>query len=297
MTGCGLFVGLVTLDMLYLVERVPASNEKIVAMESAIAVGGPATNAAIAFSQLGAATETHGYRTQVVGRLGNHPLGQLIRAELEQYSVAMLDLAAERPEPPPVSSILVTRETGDRAVVSRNAVKAQATVADIPTEVWEAIAHHAVDVVLLDGHQMAVSRAIAQQTKAQRIPVVVDGGSWKAGFEEVLPYVDYAICSANFHPPGCTTPSEVIGYLSGLGIPHIAITHGAHPIRYQTPHREGSIPVPVVHAVNTLGAGDIFHGAFCHFLLQHGFVVALEQAAQVAAEFCTDFGPRLQTSR
>ena len=46
------------------------------------------------------------------------------------------------------------------------------------------------------------------------------------------------------------------------------------------------------------GAGDVFHGAFCHALLRAGtldeavFVAALRRAAEVAAESCRWFGTR-----
>ncbi len=45
----GLFVGLITLDLIYLCDRSPEKNEKIVASEQKIVAGGPATNAAITF--------------------------------------------------------------------------------------------------------------------------------------------------------------------------------------------------------------------------------------------------------
>lgn len=48
----GLFVGLITLDVMYLTPHLPAPNQKIVAQDYAIAAGGPATNAAIAFQYL-----------------------------------------------------------------------------------------------------------------------------------------------------------------------------------------------------------------------------------------------------
>jgi hypothetical protein len=83
-----------------------------------------------------------------------------------------------------------------------------------------------VNIVLIDGHQMAVGEEIARKAKENHIPVVIDGGSWKPGFENVLPFVDYALCSANFYPPGCNTTEEVFSYLSEMGIPHIAITNG-----------------------------------------------------------------------
>jgi len=52
-----------------------------------------------------------------------------------------------------------------------------------------------IDIVLIDGHQIAAGQAIAQVAKANNIPVIIDGGSWKPGFETVLPWANYAICS------------------------------------------------------------------------------------------------------
>jgi sugar/nucleoside kinase (ribokinase family) len=145
---------------------------------------------------------------------------------------------------------------------------------------------------MIDGHQMMVSGAIAKLAKANHIPIVIDGGSWKPGFETVLPFVDYAICSANFYPPGCHNRAEVFAYLAEMSIPHIAITHGENPIQYLSLGESGELPIPQIQAVDTLGAGDIFHGAFCHYILQENFTQALASATKVAAYSCQFFGTR-----
>jgi sugar/nucleoside kinase (ribokinase family) len=284
---CGLFVGLITLDFIYLVDQVPASNQKIVAREHTIAAGGPATNAAVAFSYLSRAGESKRDRTTVLGSLGTHPMAQLIRADLQECNVAIADLSPTRSDSPPVSSILVTESTGERAVISINAVNAQVSRDAIPANMLQD-----VEVVLIDGHQMAVGEAIAQQASDRQIPVVIDAGSWKLGFERVLPYATYVICSANFRPPACHTQTEVCEFLKNLGVSHIAITQGEQPIRYCTPQGSGDIPVPSITSVDTLGAGDIFHGAFCYFILHAGCTEALSQAAAVASRACQYFGTR-----
>jgi sugar/nucleoside kinase (ribokinase family) len=229
----------------------------------------------------------------------------LIMSDLETWGVAIADLMPYHSELPPVSSIFIPAATGDRAVVSMNATRCQALVEHIPTDVLHDGQLETVDIVLVDGHQMMVGEAIAQAAKQQGIPVVIDGGSWKPGFDTVLPYADIAICSANFYPPDCRDLDEVIEYLQALGIPHIAITQGDRPIRYDTSGKSGLLPVPAIQPIDTLGAGDIFHGAFCHFLLnamrprQHGatvtlelFVAALESASAIAAQSCQSFGTR-----
>ncbi|MBL1177094.1 MAG: sugar kinase [Pantanalinema sp. GBBB05] len=276
----GLFVGLVTLDLIYRTAQLPDRNQKLVASDYLVAAGGPATNAAVAFSYLGNSAT-------VLGGVGSHPITHLILTDLRQCGVTVIDLAPSQLTPPPVSSILVTDTTGDRAIISINAVKTQAIADAIPANVFKPI-----EVVLIDGHQIAVGQAIAQQAKAQGIPIVLDGGSWKPGLETILPWIDYAICSANFQPPGCHSEADVFGYLTKLGIPHIAVTHGEQPIQYRARTQSGTIAVPSIPAVDTLGAGDIFHGAFCHYLLQTSFVEALAQAAEVAAHSCRFFGTR-----
>jgi sugar/nucleoside kinase (ribokinase family) len=276
----GLFVGLVTLDLIYRVEALPDINQKIVALDYTVAAGGPATNASVAFNYLG-------NRARLTGVVGNHPITGLIQGDLEQYAVEVIDLDSTQIEPPPTSSILVTQATGERAVISLNALRHQAEVDTLPASILQGI-----DIVLIDGHQLTVGAKVAQWAKKDGIPVVMDGGSWKPGLELILPWVDYAICSANFYPPGCSVSAEVFEYLGNLGISHIAITHGGDPIEWSQSGRCGTVAVSPSQVVDTLGAGDIFHGAFCHYILQETFMDALAHAAAIATRSCQSFGTR-----
>jgi sugar/nucleoside kinase (ribokinase family) len=286
--SAGLFVGMTTLDLIYLAPQFPRSNEKLVAIDSTTAAGGPATNAAVAFQSLG-------NQAKLLSAIGQHPMTPMIRADLLDCGLSLWDLAPDRVESPPVSSIVITSGTGDRAVISINATRFQADITQIPTEILQD-----VQIVLIDGHQMAVGAAIAAQAKTLGIPVAIDGGSWKPGFETVLPYVDYAVCAANFRPPNCDSIDSVFDFLADFGIPYAAITQGAEPILYRDGLRptfgqrgqSGEIPVPQIQSVDTLGAGDFFHGAFCHFILQMPFPEALGQAAVVAGRSCQSFGSR-----
>jgi sugar/nucleoside kinase (ribokinase family) len=275
----GLFIGLITLDFIYLVDKYPNPNEKIVASDYTVAAGGPATNAAVTFQYLG-------NQTLLMGVLGEHPMTQLIKNDLSQIGLIFEDLDPSYSDSPPVSSIIVTKETGDRAVISINATKSQAKSQEISPQFLSNI-----DLILIDGHQIEVSETIAKL--AQNTPIILDGGSWKPGLEKILPYINYALCSENFYPPHCQNEKEVFAYLWGLGIPYIAITHGEKEINYQEKGEFGSIPVPQINAIDTLGAGDIFHGAFCHYIRQETFTQALASSAQIASFSCQHFGTRL----
>jgi sugar/nucleoside kinase (ribokinase family) len=279
----GLFIGLTTLDLIYQTNQPLKSNHKFVATDMAIAAGGPATNAAIAFQSLG-------NTAQVVSALGRHPLTQMVRDDFSQQGVHHADLLPDLPMPP-ISSIIVDARNGDRTVISRNAVLCQVDAESLVFHIPDLLEQ--IDIILVDGHQIPVSVAIAQKAQQHNIPVVLDGGSWKSGLEALLPWVDFAICSANFHPPECTTPDAVLTYLiEVLRQPHSAITQGSSPILYHQCGAKGTLPVQPINPIDTLGAGDAFHGAFCHWILRTDFVTALQKAAEVAAIACQSFGTR-----
>ncbi|MFN7658722.1 MAG: PfkB family carbohydrate kinase, partial [Dolichospermum sp.] len=132
MTNLGLFVGLITLDFIYLADSPPQNNQKLVATDYTVAAGGPATNAAVTFSHLG-------NQATVLGVLGSHQITQLISRDLENCQVTIIDLESHKNTPPPVSSIIVTQGTGERAVISINAIKTQANINSIPASILENI--------------------------------------------------------------------------------------------------------------------------------------------------------------
>ena len=269
-----------TLDLIYLAGKPPGENQKVVASDCTIAAGGPAANAAVTFSYLGNAAVW-------AGVLGTHAIAQLIRADLAEYNVRIIDLEPGRSHSPPVSSIIVTEATGDRAVVSINATKSQVDRQAINQDILTS-----VNIVLVDGHQIAASKEIAQLAHSKNIPILLDGGSWKPGLEEILPFIEWAVCSDNFHPPNCDNSEQVFAYLSAAGISHIAITRGEKSILYLSNGTYSSIEVPQIQATDTLGAGDIFHGAFCHYILQNNFTDTLTAAAKIASHSCKKFGTR-----
>jgi len=281
MAKTGVFVGLITLDCIYQTRSALQPNEKQVADDVLLAAGGPATNAAIAFSALGG-------RAKLVGVLGQHPLATVIRDDLAQHGVELVDLLPAVTAPPPFSSILVNVATGDRAVISRNAVD-RPQPSDLPS--GELLAQ--ADCLLIDGHQMPLSAQLAPMAQSRQISVVVDGGSWKSGFEQVLSFATAVIASANFAPPGSGTEAAAIAYLRQLQIPQVAVTRGERPILYATEAASGELAVPTIQPIDTLGAGDIFHGAFCAQLANGAdFLTALSGAGQVAAIACQSFGTR-----
>lgn len=276
----GLFVGLSTIDVVYCVDKFPAPNSKIAAQSQDVFVGGPATNAAIAYAHLGG-------EASLVSGIGRHALADVIRKEAEARSIRHIDLSPAFDQPPAISSISVDT-AGRRNVISANGARIAAAAAEVDERAMEQ-----ARVMLVDGHFMPACQAWAAAAHARGIPVVLDGGSWKEGSEELLTNVAIAICSADFRPPGCSNEEKTVRYLKQRGVKHVAITHGAEPVLFESGSSSGTLRVPQVEAVDTMGAGDIFHGAFCFFVsIGHGFVEALAEAAQIASESCRYRGSR-----
>lgn len=276
----GIFVGLSTLDIVYAVDEFPRANSKVAARSQDVFTGGPATNASIAFAHLGG-------RASLVTAVGRHALADSIKAELRHYSVNLIDLNPDFALSPVISSISVDK-MGERNVVSANAVRV--SVPDV--QVNQAALENA-SILLVDGHYMPACQAWASSARARGVPVVLDGGSWKPGTEILLRFVDTAICSDDFAPPGCATKDDVMAYLKHCGVRNMAITRSDLPIVYRTSAASGLLPVPKIEPIDTMGAGDIFHGAFCYFASAGcEFIQALAEAAKVAAESCRHRGTR-----
>jgi sugar/nucleoside kinase (ribokinase family) len=276
----GIFVGLATVDIVYRVDSFPGANSKVTARSQEIFAGGPATNASIAFSHLGGSPA-------LVATVGRHVLANAILDEIKEYGIQLIDLNPEFDRPPSLSSVCVN-DAGERNVVSANALR----ISTPPAQIDEILLDEA-SIVLVDGHSMRAAQAWSKAAHERGMPVVLDGGSWKDGTGELLKSIDTAICSADFLPPGCRNEQDVIAYLQSHGVTKIAITKGAQPIRFVSAANSGVVPVPHVDAVDTMGAGDIFHGAYCYYASTgRGFEEALRAAAKVAAESCRFHGTR-----
>lgn len=276
----GIFVGLSTIDVVYGVDEFPTANSKVAARSQEVFVGGPATNASIAFAHLGG-------KSSLVTAVGCHPLVSVVKEELRKYSVQLIELNSAFDQMPVISSVSVD-SAGRRNVVSATLARVPVPPAKVDLELCAQAA-----VLLVDGHYMQACQAWARAARACGTPVVLDAGSWKQGTSELLQSVDTAICSADFLPPACATEEDVFHYLKARGVASMAITRGADPVLFVSGPDSGVMPVPKVSVVDTMGAGDIFHGAFCHFTsIGLGFVEALRKAAAVASSSCRFHGAR-----
>jgi len=243
----GLFVGLATLDLVQRVPQRPGVNEKVVAQRSDIAAGGPAAVAAVTFGALGG-------RSVLLSALGPGPVARLAAAELDRTGVHIVDAWSAGTDLS-ISAITVVDDTGQRSVVSRNAEDLTAVPpADLLALVGDA------DVVLIDGHHPELAVAAARAAQAVGIPVVLDCGSPKPVYAELVPLADAVVCSACFVADADRSDAAAATLLAD-GARLVAMTAGAAPVRWWTRQDSGVLMVPWVAVRDTVGAGDVLHGA------------------------------------
>ncbi|WP_025348304.1 PfkB family carbohydrate kinase [Nocardia nova] len=275
-----LFAGLATVDLAYAVDAYPAEDTKTRARDQFLGAGGPAANAAVACAVLSGGA-------RLITALGRHPLTGLARDDLARNGVDVVDTTPEREEPPPVSSIVVATESGTRTIVSPDGSGIEAPFDGRIAE-WVREA----PVVLIDGHHPELALGVAETARRAGVPVVLDAGRWRPEHDALLPLVDIAICSASFAPPDIA-PADLFGALHRTGPRFVAVTHGPDPIDYSAKGVRGEIEVRASGGGDTLGAGDILHGAFCaYYAGGHDVVGALTRASAVATLSCRFFGTR-----
>ncbi len=276
--------GLAVLDVVQSVDHVPAADEKLVADDLMVAAGGPAANAAVTAAALGVGA-------RLVTRVGDSPLGRLVAGDLAAHGVDVVDLAG-LDDAPAISTVLVTRGTGQRAVVSVNATRS--TPAPLTREEAAGLVADA-DAVLVDGHHLDLAVPVAAAARDAGVPVLLDGGSWKPGLERLLDLVDWAVLSADLAVPAevvlgrrsrASSAADPVAAVARLGPGVVARSRGGAPIDVLDAGGRRTVAVPEVDVVDTLGAGDVLHGALAAWLATRGPAAvddALGWAATVAS--------------
>ena len=267
----GLFVGLCTKDILYYTDELPTHNHKSKTEDFATYIGGPAANAAITYAALGG-------DATLATCLGDSTESRAMIEELKRYGVKVLNYS----EYDTVSNTacIVVSSDGKRTILS----------GQHKFEVNREYDLSEYDFVLFDCNQQEISLDILSGFgMSEEKTVVLDAGSWKPNIEKFLERADIVIASEDFKDTEGHTIFEM-----NCNAAHKAITRGEKPILYGENEISAEIPVEKVEAVDTLGAGDISHGAFCYGYFEKGYSCeeALKFAGKVASESVKYRGPR-----
>jgi sulfofructose kinase len=300
-----LCVGHAAYDLVFPVDHHPEADEKCFAAGLVSGGGGPAANAAVTVARLGGIAAFAGY-------LGRDVFGTMHFEELVSEGV-VTSMVVRGPRPTPVSSIIV-KPDGKRTIVT---YKGSTPILG-PGEVDFALVRP--KVILFDGHQPVISVPLAMEARARGIPAVLDAGSVHKGTVELGPLCTCLVASEKFAAglSGEKDPRMALNVLARMA-PVAVITLGetglvwasacGNPdapggVLHRLPPeaaglsaagapRHGSLGAFAVDAVDTTGAGDIFHGAFALRIARgDGLLSALRYASAAAALGCTKMGAR-----
>lgn len=269
------FLGLTTLDVVQRVDARPPWGVKSVVESTELAAGGPAANAAItAAALLG--------RTTLVTALGSSAAAQTARADLEEHGVSIVDLA-DAAWRLPVSTCVVQSD-GTRTVFSTSALRSRFQLNPAART-----ALSRADALLVDGHHpVAAGMALGLLADSDCL-TVLDAGSVKPAAESWLSWLDVVAGSADYAAGLGVDLEAAIRHALVKGATAAVMTDGPGSVLWADPTQRGRILPPPVQAVDTLGAGDAFHGALVASLLLDG-----GDLGRSVAEACRVAGIRVQ---
>ena len=273
--------GIATQDFVFAMDEMPRRAEKYRARDLAVVGGGIAANAAVAVVRLGG-------RASLACRLGDDPVGRDIVAELETAGV---DFALARRFPAHRSSLsaVLVDAHGERIVIN-HADDTLPDAADWLPAIWP----HGIGAVMADTrwetgakHLLGLARAsghagVLDADRAPRDPALL----------QVASHIALA-AQAVREMTGRDDPRIGLQELAGRTTSWLAVTDGGRGVYFTQPGGIAHQPAFPVAAVDTLGAGDVFHGALALALAEgQPESGAVRFASAAAAIKCTRFGGR-----
>ncbi len=277
-------IGLNATDTVFRVPHFPAYGGKVPFADEHYSVGGQMASAIVTCAKLG-------LRSKYIGAVGDDYRGQLQIESLEESGVN-IDHVRRRTNCPNQSAYIVIDEaTGERTVFWNHADCLTLQPDEItPEQILGTRLLH------VDCHDTAAVEKAAKIASANGIPVTADVDTLYAGFDRVLPFIDYLVASSEF-PARLTGIEDPFKALSAIqerhGMRVAAMTLGAHGSLALIEGRFVYSPAFVVNCLDTTGAGDVFHGAFCYAILQEMPIAdALGFSNAMAALNCTKMGAR-----
>jgi len=273
-----LLCGIAVSDFVFKVETMPREPRKYFTYEAAITGGGCAANAAVAIARLGG-------ETLLAARLGDDPVGDLIASALEAEGVDLSLTDRAEGGRSSFSSIYVDAE-GERQIMNFRG----SGLPDVPSKLAEP---PEVDVVLVDNRWGPLMRAGIDTGNRLGVPVIVDGEA-QIGEDRFVGASHVAFSRHGLEEfAGEGSVEEALARAANeLGC-WVCATDGEHGTTILSNGDITHIPAFPVKAVDTLGAGDIWHGAFALRLAEGSTEIEAAVFANAAAALkCTRFGGR-----
>src|SRR5580704_8807433 len=249
-----LCIGMPVRDLTFSVQAVPGRGQKFNADRFAQICGGNALNAAIGINRLGG-------KASLTGPIGDagETSSRFIFEDLAKEGIDTLHLVHMPGLVTPISGIMMD-PSGERTIISFR-----------DPELWKVrlpetdLLLRDCDAILIESRCAGFSTALCNEARNRGIPVVVDVDSTVSQREGLLTASSHLIFSdeALQSTAGISDDVKALKKIATLTSSFLGVTRGPKGTIWLDDKGEPQeTPAFPVHTVDTLGAGDIFHGAF-----------------------------------
>lgn len=273
--------GVCSVDFLGLVERYPEPGEKVSMQAFSRQGGGNTGTALVAAARLGA-------KTAFLGKLGYDEYSRFVLDEFGKEGVDTQFVTLAEGAQPHLSFIHVDN-TGEKRIA-----RYWRPFALHPEELNREVIQRS-KILFLDHYFTATAVEAAKWTQASGGTIVVDAERTTKGLDAILALADYVVASRRFarEQLGELHPEKAAERLQQKWGNTVVITAGERGAYGKTVDETWYQPAFQIDAVDTTGAGDVFHGAFMVGVVKNwGLAEILEFSAAVAALKCRGLGGR-----
>jgi len=277
-------IGQCSLDHLALIDTYPAVDTKKEILELHEQGGGPVATALAALSRWGFECRFHGI-------VGDDDEGKKIQRALIEEGIVISGLVIREKAASQVAFVAIEKETARRTIFWRRPTGRPLQMEELGADFLDGSA-----LLLLDGLMREVSVYAAEKARGCGIPVMLDAGRLRAGMPDLMKLSDYVVVSEEFAKDLGWNPCRetLLRERENLGAKVLTITLGERGSMTASSENDYiEIPAFQVRAVDTTGAGDVFHGGYIYGLLRNWSIKETVTFASAAAAIkCTKIGGR-----
>lgn len=274
-------VGGICSTSVFRVPHVPVLPAKVIADAMVRLVDGMAVSAAYAFVRLGGAAS-------VWGRLGDDDAGRTMRGALAAEGLDTSGVITVPGGRSSQSTVIVDGH-GQRLVVPFHDPSLDPSPLGLPLAALDTADIVHCDARWADGAEYALRAA-----RDRGIPTMIDGDVAPPGIlDRLLPLTDYAVFSdaGILAHTGETDVRRALALVARSHPGHIGASCGADGYLWMEGDSVRAVAAPRVDVVDTLSAGDIFHGAFALAIVEGRPIAEAAAFACTAASLkCRRFG-------
>lgn len=276
-------IGQCSLDHLALVDKYPRTDTKKEVIEWHEHGGGPVATALVALSRLGV-------RCRFCGVTGDDDAGMKIRDSLRQEGIDVRAMIRRGKAHSQLAFIVIEKQTARRTIFWTRPSGDPLRKMELRTGFLKG-----VHFLLLDGLMKDVSLHAAHKAQSNNIPVMLDAGRARPGMIEIARHSDYLVASEEFAKDlGWNLNIKTLKKeKERLGVKVLTVTTGKRGSITVSNNSAFKTPAFKIPAVDTTGAGDVFHGGYIYGLLQDwGIKGTVLFASALAAMKCMKIGGR-----